>query len=97
MSSHFQVGDEVVCIDVDPGPHTQMPENLKKLTLNALYTISSVGLCRPSKIPFVTLIETDQVGITCLWEASRFRKVQKQLTGMSVLRGLLKTKELVDG
>jgi len=97
MSSDFKVGDEVVCINVDPLDHTQFPENLNRLTLGAVYTIARIDLSLTNKIPIVSVAEIWQAGASCWWEAARFRKVEKKFTGMDTLRGLLKTKELVDG
>lgn len=96
MSSDFKVGDEVVCINVEPLEHTQCPENLFRLTLGAVYTIAGIDITRTSQIPIVTLSEINEKNKIGWWEACRFRKVEKKFSGMETLRGLLKTKEKVD-
>jgi len=101
MSSDFKVGDEVVCIDTALRPEASRGQTaiyLAKLTVGQTYIIGDIrnSIIFPDKI--LIGIEGIYLGdVLYGYDATRFRKVEKKFTGMETLRGLLKTKELVDG
>lgn len=103
MSSDFQVGDEVVCVNVTvpPGTADKHAVMIERLVLDQVYVIVDIRPCcyKPDSQVVIAFNEIiwPVTGKPFGFMPKRFRKVQKKLSGMETLRGLLKTKELVDG
>ena len=102
MSSDFQVGDEIVCVDVAIPPDYSLAYQaiLKTLVLNKVYTITELRLSQRGQ-QLVVCVDNIRwgTGKRFGFDPKRFRKVQKKFSGMETLQGLLKikTKELIDG